>query len=82
MFKRFQLKNQKEAEKYYKKMQGSLNSLAQHPEFEVLKEYWEIAYSEVDAQLANLKGEELERAVLKRSVIEQHMNWMNNLLES
>lgn len=79
--KRFFIKDQKDAEKYYKKMKGAVMSVAQHPDFKVFIEYWETAYAEVDASLSSLKGDALEKAVLKRTVIENHLNWVNNLLK-
>ena len=75
------LKNQKEAEKWYKENKAGLKRLALHPDYVTLEEYWQLEYEKVDNEIDTLKGEELELAVAKRGVIRRYKAFIDNMLE-
>jgi hypothetical protein len=84
MFKKAkQFKDAKEAEKWYKEQEAALRRVAQHPDFYVLQEYWEREYDSADRDIDMLvgKGNELDRAVIARSIVRKHQQFIQNLTE-
>lgn len=75
----FNFKDKKAAEKWYKKNKEALNRVAQHKDFHIIMGYWDIEYDRIDSRIDSLKGRELEEAVIERSLIKKHINWINNL---
>lgn len=78
----FKIKTQKDAEKYYKKQLAAVRKVAQHEDFDIFIEYWRIAEKQIDAKIDSLVGspDKLERAVIERKVIREHLQWIENLL--
>ena len=79
MKKFFQFKDKKEAEKWFEKRQEAMKRLSQHEDFVELVKYWEIEYSQIDQKIDSLKGRELEDAVLARSIIRKHLDWISTV---
>lgn len=77
----FNFKDQKEAEKWHEKRQEAIKRLSQHKDFEELVNYWEIEHNSIDNKLDGLKGRELEEAVLARSIIKKHLQWIQSLTQ-
>lgn len=80
MFRKIQkFKDQKEMQQWYDKQVEGLKRLAQHPDYQQIVEYWKMEYDMIDRKLDGLKGKELEEAVLARSIIVKHLNWIESL---
>jgi len=74
-------KSQKDVEKWHEKRIEAIKRLSQNKDFEKLVEYWEIEYNSIDNKLDKLKGRELEEAVIERSIVKRHLNWISSLMQ-
>lgn len=79
--KLLKFKDQKEVERWHKKRVEAVKRIAQHKDFHVLVEYWEIEYNTIDNKLDKLKGRELEEAVIERNLVKRHLTWISSLTE-
>lgn len=78
--KRLFFKTTDEADRWFQERESQLRNLAQHSNFHVLKEWWELEYDRADREIDALVGKDgLDEAILERKVIRKHLDWISNL---